>query len=435
MQTKDSWAAFWPPLTLGYGAAFLREAGFEVILWDATALRMDSHQLAGRLKKDVFDLAVVTSGFPSFDGDIKAVKTIRRASPKTKIVMIGMVPTLLEKEVFRLCPDLDHLIVGEPEWQLKKLALAIKSNRFSEKILRADFQKDNVNELPFPARDLLDNDRYLLPINGQKFTLLSVGRGCPYRCSFCTASNYYSRIFRKRKVESVAGEIQECVEKHNIRQFLFWGETFTLDPNYARLICQAIIKRKLPISWATTTRADTLTPALLVKMKRAGCDMLSIGIESIDDKILRVVNKGTTFAQTEKALVMIRAAGIRRMGHFIFGLPGQGKKQARAMIDFALKSGLEYAQFYCAVPYPKTPLGELARKNGWLDKNADWSDYSMTKSVMGNGILTAGEIQNFRDLAYRKFYLRPKMAKQAIKDISSPLSLLRSLEFLKWMKR
>lgn len=447
MQEKSSWAALWPPLSLAYTAALLRESGFIVKLIDCVA----NFVSFGKLREIVTDfspqLVVINSGFPTIDEDLAVVDLVKEIRENTQTALVGMVPTQLEEEVFCLNSKLDFVVVGEPEWAINQLAQALKQSsdlslvkglmiNTDGKTVKnepQDYRAQDPNELPFPARDLLDNSKYVLPINGNKFTLLSVGRGCPFQCTFCIARDYYDRVFRKRTPKLVVDEIEECISQYDIRQFLFWGETFTLDRDYAMAISDEIINRSLQIKWATTSRADTVDVAMLEKMRQAGCEMLSLGIESVSDETLAAIKKGCSFEDIKRAIELIGAAGMRRMGHFIFGLPGQRKEECSALIDFALKSGIEYAQFYCAVPYPKTEMGRLAREQGWISEETAWSDYYLSKSIMSNGIMTPTEIKDFRDLAYRKFYLRPKMAWQVMQDVGSLLALARSLGFLRWI--
>jgi radical SAM superfamily enzyme YgiQ (UPF0313 family) len=448
MQTKSSWAALWPPLSLSYIAAFLRKTRFEVKLLDCIASDINFSLLKRVISEFRPALLVINSAFPTIYSDLKVATIAKNIDRQINTVLIGMVPTLLEDTIFKEYIDLDFLVVGEPEWAVKNLAetldgigeiknifgLMIQKNGTIIRNPQQNFLANNINELPFPARDLLDNSKYILPINGEKFTLLSVGRGCPYSCTFCIANIFYGKIFRKRPVVSVVDEIEECVNRFKINNFLFWGETFTLDKKYAISISDEIIKRKLRIKWATTCRADTIDSEMLSKMRASGCNMLSIGIESITDNILGIVKKGLSFDDIKKAIGVIKNAGIRAMGHFIFGLPFQTEKDCLDSIKFSIKSELDYAQFYCAVPYPKTELGKLASEKGWIKKDIRWSDYDLSKSIMSNGILRPEEITNFRNLAYRRFYLRPRMFLQAFKEINSLSSIVKISDFLKWIK-
>jgi len=151
-----------------------------------------------------------------------------------------------------------------------------------------------------------------------------------------SANIYYGKIFRKRKIESIIEELKECVEKYNIKNFLFWGENFTLDQTYGEKICDAILESNLKINWATTSRVDTLNERLLKKMKKAGCILLGLGIESIDQEILNNAKKEANLTQIKKAINLTKKIGLETVGHFIFGLPGDTKETAQKTIKFGL---------------------------------------------------------------------------------------------------
>jgi radical SAM superfamily enzyme YgiQ (UPF0313 family) len=233
-------------------------------------------------------------------------------------------------------------------------------------------------------------------------------------------------------VVSVVNEIEECLAKFDIRNFLFWGESFTTDQKYGEEICDEIIKRDLKISWSTTSRVDTLNQPLLEKMKKAGCILLGLGIESYNQEILNNARKCITIEQIDRAVSMVRRAGINSMGHFMFGLPGDTKETAAKSIKFACKN-VDFAQFYCAIPYPKTELGRIARDRDWID-NYDYTQFDLTSAVMGNETLTAKEIKRLRDQAYRKFYFRPIMLIKTIREVGSFRSFFSILNFINWIK-
>jgi len=447
MQTKSSWAALWMPLSLAYVAGFLRKNGHQVQLIDCIGDKISLGSLLKRIEKFSPQLAIINTAFPSIKGDLKTIASIKNAFPQIKTLAIGMYPTLLEKKVLEELPQLDMAISGEPEWVCLKVANSLEKGNSLDKIKGLvykknskifvnppqNFQENNLDELPFPARDLLNNENYRLPTTGEKFTLLSVGRGCPFNCIFCTANIYYGKIFRKRKIESIIEELKECVEKYNIKNFLFWGENFTLDQTYGEKICDAILESNLKINWATTSRVDTLNERLLKKMKKAGCILLGLGIESIDQEILNNAKKEANLTQIKKAINLTKKIGLETVGHFIFGLPGDTKKTAKKTIKFACQSGLTWAHFYCAIPYPKTELGKIAEERNWI-LSKDFSQYDLTKSVMRNEVLTPKEIKKLRDTAYLKFYFRPKVIFRALKEVKSIKSLLSSLNFLNWIK-
>lgn len=446
MQTKSSWAALWMPLSLCYIAAVLRKDGHEIKLVDCIAEKIENNGLLEIFKNFKPALVVLNTAIPSIAGDMNTALVLKNFDPGIKIAIVGMFPTILEGECLKQFKQVDYAIMDEPEWVVARLVSAINEKNSPEHIKgliyrnddeiivneRQNLSENNIDDLPFPARDLLKNDAYKLPTNGKKFTLLSVGRGCSGNCIFCIANVYYGRSFRKRSVENVISEIEECVNEYDIQNFLFWGESFTTDPKYGENICDQIISRNIKIAWSTTSRVDTLNQNLLEKMKKAGCILLGLGIESYDQGVLNFARKGITVEQIDRAVSMVRKAGISSMGHFVFGLPGDTKETALKSINFACKN-VDFAQFYCAIPYPKTELEIIAKEQKWI-YDYNYSQFDLTTSVMRNETLSAKEIKKIRDFAYRKFYFRPKMLIKTLREVRSLKSFFSILNFINWIK-
>jgi radical SAM superfamily enzyme YgiQ (UPF0313 family) len=171
------------------------------------------------------------------------------------------------------------------------------------------------------------------------------------------------------------------------------------------------------------------------KMKAAGCDLLGLGIESGVQEILDTARKRTTIAAIEQAVLICRHAGMRTMGHFIFGLPGETEETVRRTIEFGLGLGLDYIQAYAAVPYPKTELGTMARDRGWL-RSTRWMEFDFGgHSNMDVGSIPPERVDAAREELFRRFYLRPKtMLRQARLLARHPAQLGQALSFLKWMR-
>jgi len=444
MQAKESWVSLWMPLSIAYIAAILRQE-HEVKLIDCIAENISLEDLKKEITKFSPNLIVINTAFPSIYGDAQVANLAKKINSEIKTIMIGMFPTLLEEKSLETFREVDFGILGEPEFVIKNLIRALENNSSPRRIRGIVFrqngrifktkpqiiEKNNLDELPFPARDLLRNERYKLP-DGQLFTLVSIARGCPHDCIFCVANCYYGKKFRKREVNSVINEIEECKKKYKISNFLFWGESFTLDQDYVEEICNEITNKKLKIRWSTASRVDTLNEKLLKKMKEAGCAFVSLGIESSNQEILDRANKRITLPQIKRAIELVKKSGIKSMGHFIFGLPGETSETAKETIKFACNSQLDYAQFHCAIPYPKTKLWQLAKSKKWI-MDEDYSKYELTTSVLRTETLMPKEIENFRRLAYYKFYSRPRRLWKIIQDVGLK-NFFNSLSFLRWVK-
>lgn len=446
MQSVDSWAAIWPPLTLAILATIGRKYG-EVRLIDSNVETLSSDETLQEIVAFKPDIVVVNATFPSIDSDALFAKMVKDACGRALVLGFGVFFTLLEETALRDTEGYDVAIIGEPEETFDEFLAMFQDNgkisplpglmwRDGKEIKKGEprpFIQD-LDTIPVAARDLIKNERYKLPHNGHAFTLVNVARGCPYLCTFCIANIYYGKKLRHHSIGYVIDEIETCIAQHGIKDFLFWEEIFTLDKAFGIALCDEIMKRGLDISWATTTRADQVSEEILRKMKAAGCELLGLGIESCSQEILDNVKKHETVEQIKQAVVLCKKVGMPTMGHFIFGLPGETEDTARETINFLTTSGIDYMQCYCAVPYPNTPLGDMAKAKGWLVAER-WSDYDFGgRSVMDMGTVSPDDVDRYRSTAFRKFYMRPKFMFRQLKVITSLRQLLQAVQFTKWIK-
>lgn len=445
MQSTGSWGSLWMPLSLAYTASCLRRNNHDVELIDCQTKNINNIELAALVSSSCPSIIILNTGFPSIKGDLQAAEKLKLLDPSVNIIVIGMYPTLLGSICLKESPNIDFAVMGEPEWVACRLVDAIQNNKplgeIKGLIYRAgndivenqtqDFHENDINELPFPARDLLDNDLYRLVSTNLKFTHINIARGCPYACSFCTASKYNGCVFRKRTIKSILSEIEECISKYSINNFVFWFEEYSFDHIFVEGLCDGIIQNGFNINWFARSRVDNLTKNSLKKMKDSGCKGLSMGIESSNQLILDNVHKGITVEQIKDAIKIANQVGISTTGHFIFGLPGETKETAYETIRFAKNSGLDFAQFYCAVPYPNTPFGDLANKKGWI-RTEDYSKYHLSESVARNEFLSPDEITTIRRQAYKIYYMTPNFLWKAIKLAAKYRSPRHLVDFVRW---
>jgi anaerobic magnesium-protoporphyrin IX monomethyl ester cyclase len=446
MQKAASWATVWPPITLASMGAIARKYGDARVI-DGNVEEWTLDRLIDDVREHAPDLVIVNTGFPSIDGDMAVAEAIKRAVRRTRVVGFGVYFTLLEGEGMKDYRFLDAGIVGEPEETFEELVAAIAAGRSDFEAIKGLLLVrddeivstgpraliDDVNRLPYPDRTLLHNDLYRLPHNDQVFTLVNTSRGCPYPCTFCTVRPYYGNRIRRHSLDYILGEMQECIERYGIHEFLFWEEVFTLDKAFVLEFCQAIRDRGWKIGWAATTRVTSIDEEVLRAMKDSGCYLLGMGIESSSQDILDRAKKKQTTADVERAVALCKKVGVETMGHCIFGLPGETPQTAEATIDYMTRLDLNYMQCYCAVPYPKTELGELAKKQGWV-KARLWSQYDFGgDSIMDTDTITAREVTHFRKKAFRRFYLRPVYLLRTVLAKVTPRQIPRLLKFRDWI--
>jgi radical SAM superfamily enzyme YgiQ (UPF0313 family) len=201
----------------------------------------------------------------------------------------------------------------------------------------------------------------------------------------------------------VLKEIEYDCKRFGIEDFFFWAETFVVDKEYVRDLCSAIIEREINISWTSNSRVDTVDGPLLKLMAKAGCWMISYGIESGSQKVLDEADKGTRVEQAYEAVRYAREAGIKTVGHFILGLPGETEASLVHTINYAKRLKLDLAQFYCAVPFPGSRLYGHALREGWIN-HADFGNFKQDYALMKLSTVSPQVVNQYRALAYRKFY-------------------------------
>ena len=146
----------------------------------------------------------------------------------------------------------------------------------------------------------------------------------PYSCDFCVAPIHQGHKFRERSAKELVDEIERSYREFGIEFFYLWGDTVTLNVKTFTTFCDELIARKLPIHWFGNARADNLTdPAFVHRLKKAGCWMLALGIETDSEEVRKDMVKRLERKKIETAFTNMRSAGIKSFAFFIFGYPGE----------------------------------------------------------------------------------------------------------------
>ena len=418
-QRASIWSTQWPPISLAYLAVVAHQAGHTPRVWDCPAQGIDGPDLVRRLQAARPGLILLATSTPSFQHDMRQVERIRSGLPGARLGLFGVHATALDRSILQAHPEVDLIVRGEPEGPLAELlsltpgcdltgARGITWRRPRGEVVRNPDHPfiEDLDRLPFPRWEALELDRYRLPLGGRRFLCVTPLRGCPHRCSFCSAGPYYGRTVRRRSPESVVAEILHDRRRHGVRDIFMWAETFTLDREYTLALCRAMARDAPGTRWTCNSRVDTVDPELLGEMARAGCWMISFGLESADPEVLRRAGKESLAGLDMAAPVrQAREAGIRTLGHFVLGLPGETVTSMRRTAALARSLDLDFAQFYTAAPFVGTPLYEQAVRDGLLEAG-DFSSVSQSSASLRLPGLRPAVVDRERARATRRFYLR-----------------------------
>ena len=424
-----------PPYTLAVLASLLRQAGHGVRLLDATASKLSMDDVIARLDGENFTptLIVFPSTTPTLDADVRAIDRLKQRYGVPMFCFGPHASTSPQLSMAR-APQVDGMLVGEPEDGVLQLASLASAGQLSEvpnltwrtatgSIVphRAHGSFSGFMTLPFPAWDLLKLDEYALPLVNKPYVMVETSRGCPYSCDFCVAPIHQGHKFRERSARDLVDEIERSHREFGVEFFYLWGDTVTLNVKSFTAFCDELIARKLPIQWFGNARADNLTdPAFVHRLKKAGCWMLALGVETESEDVRKDMVKRLERKKIETAFKNMRDAGIKSFAFFIFGYPGETLQTMEQTVQYAIDLDPDFANFYPAVPYPGTALFDKVVRDGLLPPgaDADWSKMEYSYYLLkGNG-LDEPAVMSAIQRARRRFFLRPAYLVRHVGDVA-----------------
>lgn len=412
-----------PPTDLMYLAAVAEQEGLEAKIVD--------YSQGGDLEKDLKefkpDYIVANVATPTFKNDISVMTIAKEICPDIVTIAKGAAFLTVAFEVMYFQKDLDIIICGEPEETLKEI---VRGNPFES--IKGIYYRDDIrvkftgarpfiedlDNLPFPARHLVDNNLYRRPDNNKVQAVIKVSRGCPFHCFFCLATPVSGAKVRKRSPENIVAEIRECVEKYGITNFVFWSDIFNIDKEWTLDLCQKIIDSGLKITWSANTRADTADEEMAMKMYESGCRLVSIGVESGSQEMLDKIGKKITLDDVRLTVKIFKKAGIKIYNYFVIGLPWEDEDTVEDTIDFAIELDSDFISFYTATPLPGTRFYDYAKANRLIDSDTSFSSAYFYPSV-NTHYLSKDKVFELHKKAEKRFYLRPSYIFKTLIGIKS----------------
>jgi len=405
------------PMGLAYLAGMLEAHGHEVDIWDGMVDQV--FDIRKWPKYELFGVTILTPMYESAKRLIKRIRTYDYAyHAKTPIVVGGAHPTACLGDTLADIPEIDFAIQGDGEYQLIDYIEGVEHVR-----------TDNLDDLPLPARHLLPMDKYRITrsrTQGNHAYTVIVGRGCPFKCGFC--SRIHGQKVRFHSVERVLQEVEILVRDYGAKEINFEADTITLDYKFILGLCDGLRRSGLAVKWTCESRVDTVNSEMLELMKQAGCWQISYGVETGSQRLLNLIQKGITLDCIRRTFKDTRKAGINTRAFFMLGLPTETRKESERTIQFAKELNAEWSQFSLYTPFPGTALWDQAEKESPISKNwsdfqthAGWTEKRPAWTPRGRG---AGEMKELQKRAYRAVYLRPRVIGRFLRDIRTRAGIL-----------
>jgi radical SAM superfamily enzyme YgiQ (UPF0313 family) len=423
-----------PPYSLLVIAALFRERGIDFRLIDLTAEELTTEDAIARFEAEHFSptLIVFCSTTPTLAFDTAEMGKLKRRF-SAPMFCFGPHASCAPAEAMARAPEVEGMIVGEPEegvlalaqlesldsltpGRIPSLTYRTRSGAIVPHLERGVYT--DFPQMPFPAWDLLPLANYRLPLAGKSYVLIETSRGCPYSCDFCVVPLHQGHKFRERSPKTIVDEMERAKRELGVEYFYLWGDTVTLNVKTFSDFCEELIARQLNIQWFGNARADNLTdPAFVHRLRRSGCWMLAMGIESAADAVRKDMVKKLERQKIEVAFKNLREAGIKSFAFFIYGHPGDTAASMQQTTDYAIALEPDFANFYPAVPYPGTELYEKVRREGLLH-DEDWSRMEYSYYLMSGNGLDADTVMAAIGRAKRRFFLRPKYLVRHAVDVA-----------------
>lgn len=414
-----------PPLGIGYISSYLKREGHDTSLLDLNVSNVGRDGIADRVARyrpDVVGVPIMCTGMDQARAVVDAVKDCSDAP----VVVGGAQASALPEHTARFT-GADYVVAGEGEVTTAELLEALEGSREFDSVLGLGYFPDgefrlnpprplvkDLDSLPMPDWDLIAPGNYrIAPIlsSARAFPIAPIvtSRGCPFDCTFCAGKSIWGKSYRYRRAGPVVDEIEMLMKDHGVREIFMGDDNFNLKASHATEVCEEILGRGLDFPWACPNgvRVDSLSPELLALMRRAGCHLIGLGIESGDQRVLDRARKSLDLAIVPRVCDDIKKAGITAVGFFVLGLPGDTRQTVEKTIRFARELPLKRAWFNILAPYPGSEIFETYLR----DRNIDGLEWRALDTcgddVAQMSDLSSEELDKLQKRAAFSFYARP----------------------------
>jgi len=333
-------------------------------LFDVTFI---DERLGDKVPEDLsgFDVVAITSRTLNAS---KAYRIGDAALRQGRIVILGGVhPTMLHDEAALHCTS---VVYGEIESIWTELATDVQ-NGSMQPIYRAKELK------PMDSMHHPDFSYALSSPSAKKYSSripILATKGCPVGCNFCTTPTIYGKNYRYRELDLVLDEMryhQNRLSREKIN-FSFMDDNISFRPQYFFTLLEKMAK--LGVNWNANISMNFLDkPEVAELAGRSGCNLLSIGFESLNPETLKSVHKGSNrLGNYEKVVSNLHRNGIAIQGYFMFGFDNDTEESFQLTLDFIMKNRIEFPVFSLVTPFPGTPYFDEMKPR---IRHFDWDKY------------------------------------------------------------
>lgn len=406
---KDSVRRIGEPIGLLYIGAMLKKHGYEVCVFDMTCegywnitdnnnritYGSSLDDLEKKLNKEQPDVVGVNCMFSAREENVRSIcKHTKLIMPEIVTVIGGLHPSLFAKELLGYS-YIDYIIIGEGEYRFIKLIEAISkgvSPNFDGVAykIKSDIivnpmttRINNLDAIPFPDRSLVNMEVYhdigvpYAPFSIEKrVAQVLATRGCPNNCNFCSTVSYWGHKLRIRSPDNVISEIQELVDKYDIKEIQFVDDNLTMNKPFAKELFLKLKPFNLKFCTPHGLYFNSLDNELIGLMADAGAYQLTFAVESASDRVLRdIIQKKVNLSKIKTIVEEAHKYDIGVHGMFVLGLPGESREEILQSLEFPYSVGFDSVSFFIANPMPGSRLFNECIEKGYLIDKSNFSDF------------------------------------------------------------
>ncbi len=438
-----------PPMGLAYVGAVLEQHKHQVTILDVDSEGISTDRIVEKyIRPDSFDLVGLIVVTPTFKRAVRMCQAFKEARPSIITVLGGIHPTIQPRSSAE--PEhVDFVVKGEGEETARDLVEALEGKGAFAQINGLVWKKEgriienpprllapDLDLLPFPAWHLFTRLRYTYPegIYSPIFPIFT-SRGCPANCTYCQTKNIFTRKFRARSAKNVVDEMEWLVKRWKAREIHIWDDNYPTDRRRVLQIRDELKARGLTglkFAFPNGMRADFVNEETLRAMKEMGIYMIACGVESGNERILEVIEKGAHLDKVRQTYSLAKKVGLETWAFFMLGLPEETPETIQDTIRFAKELDPDIAKFHILQPYPGSKVFYQLEAQG-LIRNHDYENYGIhTRPVHRLKELTEDDLLTWQRLAYRQFYLRPRKLWQILIQRSTSWLRLKTNVIYAW---
>lgn len=387
----------------------------------------DEETIVKMIKRYDPDVIGITCNFTTYaKATFELANLIKTNFQETLLILGGAHATMDAENILNKQCQADMVVRGEGEITLNEIIERIEKGKDFHDVVGITYRKNgktisnpkrplmpDINILPIPDRKYIlqnlyseiNNKMYFLSKNNRIASIMT-SRGCPYNCTFCSTKVVWERKFRPRRAELVIEEMELLIKNYNIKEFLINDDQFYLDKKRVNKICDMIIDKQFDITLNVASGSSVwlLDENLLRKLKKAGLYRITFPIETGSKNTMKYIKKPINLDNTKDLIRLANSLGIWTYANFILGFPYEKYSDIQETINYARKSGLDYATFFIAKPYAGSEMHEDFKKEGLLK---DDIVYPTHMGEVGHNIvhISANDLQSFRNRAQKRYFL------------------------------